>query len=83
MTKPLSARQREILEFIQGFIGKHGYAPTYEEMRIAMGYGNRSTVAYQLEALELAGYIRRKVNRARAIWVVRITEGMRENDGTE
>ena len=73
-TKPLTCRQQQLLEFIQGFIRERGYAPTYEEMRVVMGYANRSTVAYQVEALQLKGYIERRENRVRAIWVVRRDE---------
>ena len=34
---PLTKRQKEILDYITGFIGDHGYAPSFEEIAKAFG----------------------------------------------
>ena len=31
-TMPLTKRQKEILDYIHGFIDEHGYAPSFEEI---------------------------------------------------
>lgn len=67
---PLTEYQNDTLNFIQRFIQNFGYAPSYEEMRIGLGYATKSAVAYHVNGLERAGYIRRKPRKSRAIWIV-------------
>jgi repressor LexA len=57
--KPLTAKQQAILTFIEDFISKHHYPPTYEEIRVGLGLSTKSLVDYHLNALEAAGHIRR------------------------
>lgn len=63
----MTPKQRELLDFIEQYIGHHRYAPTYEEMRLAMGISTKSGVARLLNALEEQGQIVRRASRARAI----------------
>jgi repressor LexA len=57
--KPLTTKQQAILNFIQDFMARHHYPPTYEEIRSGLGMSTKSLVDYHLTALEEAGVIRR------------------------
>jgi repressor LexA len=57
--KPLTTKQQAILNFIQDFMTKHHYPPTYEEIRCGLGLSTKSLVDYHLTALEEAGLISR------------------------
>jgi len=57
--KPLTSRQQAILTFIEDFVAKHHYPPTFEEIRVGVGLSTKSLVDYHLNALEQAGHIRR------------------------
>jgi len=63
----LSARQEKILDFIACFIKRHGYAPTYEEIRQGLAISNKSLVHYHLKVLEQAGKICRNPGSPRSI----------------
>ena len=67
---PLTRRQREILDYLTGYIDEHGYAPSFEEIAEAMGFGSLATVHEHLSNLERKGVIRRSFNEARAIEVL-------------
>ena len=67
VTADLTARQRRILEFIRGWVERHGYPPSVREIGEAVGLVSPSSVAYQLKALETKGFIRRDPNRPRAV----------------
>jgi len=64
---PLTKRQKEILDFIHGFIDEHGYAPSFEEIAQAFGYSSLATVHEHLSNLERKGYIRKSYNESRSI----------------
>jgi repressor LexA len=63
----LSQQQRRILIFIERFVEDHGYPPTYEEIREALGMSTKSLVNHHLDALEGAGYLSRMPNTPRGI----------------
>lgn len=67
--KPLTKRQREILDFITDYIAKHDYAPTFAEIAAPFGYRSLATVHEHLQNLERKGYLSREFNDARAIAV--------------
>ncbi len=67
---PLTKRQKEILDFIHGFIDEHGYAPSFEEIAHAFGYSSLATVHEHLSNLERKGYIRKSYNESRSIEMV-------------
>ncbi len=67
---PLTRRQREILDYLTRHIDEHGYAPSFEEIAEAMGFGSLATVHEHLSNLERKGVIRRSFNEARAIEVL-------------
>ena len=65
--KELSAKQRRILEFIQGFIDQHDYPPSIRQIQEACDISSTSVVDYNLRILEKQGYIRRDREVSRAI----------------
>lgn len=65
--KPLSDKQQMILEFISRFIAKRSFPPTIREIGDGVGLRSPSSITYQLDQLELAGYLRRHPNQNRAI----------------
>jgi len=67
---PLTKRQKEILDFIHGFIEGQGYAPSFEEIAKAFGYSSLATVHEHLSNLERKGYIRKAYNESRSIEMV-------------
>jgi SOS-response transcriptional repressor LexA len=65
-----SKRQRELLNFVDGFIQGHGYGPSYREIMRALGYKSVSTVAIHIDGLITKGYLRKRDNSARSLEVV-------------
>ncbi|HEY2669938.1 MAG TPA: transcriptional repressor LexA [Rugosimonospora sp.] len=76
----LTARQRRILDFIRGWVERHGYPPSVREIGEAVGLVSPSSVAYQLKELEKKGYLRRDPNRPRAVDVRTSTELSAEDE---
>lgn len=68
--RPLTRKQREILDFVQEFADDHGYAPSFEEIAARFGYASLATVHEHLENLRTKGYIRKGYNTSRSIEVV-------------
>lgn len=69
VTTLLTARQKLILSAIRAFADENGYPPTLREIGAAVGL-YPSAVQYQLERLQLAGWITRHPNRPRSIVVL-------------
>lgn len=67
---PLTKRQKEILDYIGGFIGDRGYAPSFEEIAEFFGYSSLATVHEHLSNLERKGYIRKSYNESRSVELV-------------
>jgi len=65
-----SKRQRELLNFVDGFIQGHGYGPSYREIMRALGYKSVSTVAVHIDGLMAKGYLRKRDRSARSLEVV-------------
>jgi repressor LexA len=70
----LTAKQHELLQFIQGRLGDSGVSPSFDEMREALELKSKSGVHRLISALEERGFIRRLPNRARALEVVKLPE---------
>lgn len=66
----LSARQKQILEYIQQEVQLKGYPPSVREIGEAVGLSSSSTVHAHLERLEELGYLRRDPTKPRAIEVL-------------
>jgi repressor LexA len=70
----LTAKQRELLMFIDGRLKENGISPSFDEMREALDLKSKSGVHRLISALEERGFIRRLPNRARALDVVKLPE---------
>src|SRR6478609_7404830 len=70
----LTAKQRELLLFIDRRLHDSGISPSFDEMREALDLKSKSGVHRLISALEERGFIRRLPNRARALEVVRLPE---------
>lgn len=66
----ISAKQREVLEFIKAQILDKGYPPAVREICDAVGLKSTSSVHSHLETLEKNGYIRRDPTKPRAIEII-------------
>ena len=66
----ISAKQREILEFIKHEILNKGYPPAVREICEAVDLKSTSSVHSHLETLEKNGYIRRDPTKPRAIEIM-------------
>ncbi len=66
----ISAKQREILEFIKTEILQRGYPPAVREICEAVHLKSTSSVHSHLETLEKNGYIRRDPTKPRAIEIM-------------
>ena len=65
-----SKKQRELLQFIDGFIKGYGYGPSYREIMRALNYKSVSTVAIHVDNLIAKGHLVKKDNSARSLAVV-------------
>ena len=70
----LTAKQRELLLFVNERLGETGVSPSFDEMREALALKSKSGVHRLISALEERGFIRRLANRARALEVVKLPE---------
>jgi repressor LexA len=67
---PLTRRQKQILDYLQSYIHKQGYAPSFEEIAEHFSFRSLATVHEHLTNLERKGYIQRGHNESRAIEMV-------------
>ena len=65
----LTRRQKEVLDFITGFVEDNGYSPSYEELARGLQLASVATVHKHIEALESRGYLRRGFNQSRSLEV--------------
>jgi repressor LexA len=71
----LTAKQRELLTYIDQRLKESGVSPSFDEMREALELKSKSGVHRLISALEERQFIRRLPNRARALEVVRMPDG--------
>src|SRR5271155_3834027 len=55
----LTKRQKEVLNYLVGFMNKNGYSPSFEEIARALKLTSLATVHKHLSTLEKKGFIRR------------------------
>ena len=54
---PITPKERAVLEFIKTHLNEHGYAPTFAEIRDALGYKATSSVQQFIEQLTQKGHL--------------------------
>lgn len=73
--RPLTPRQRTIVDMIQTSLAQTGYPPSMREIGDACGLASLSSVTHQLSRLQDLGYLRRVPGKPRAMEVIRDADG--------
>ncbi len=63
----LTRRQKDLLDYLAGFIEKNGYSPSYEEIASGMDLTSLATVHKHIHSLETKGYLKRGFNQSRSL----------------
>ena len=63
----VTRRQKEILDFLESFVARNGYSPSFEEIARGMGLKSLATVHKHITNLEKKGLLDRVHNRSRSI----------------
>jgi len=70
----LTAKQSQLLQFIDRRQRETGVSPSFDEMKAALGLKSKSGVHRLISALEERGFLRRLPNRARALEILHMPE---------
>lgn len=70
-------KQRELLAFIERFIGEHGYSPSFREIMRGLQYNSVATVALHVNSLIKRGHLRKRDRSARSLEVTRPAEDLK------
>src|SRR5271155_5396672 len=74
----LTKRQKEVLNYLVGFINKNGYSPSFEEIAHALKLTSLATVHKHLSTLETKGFVRRGYNQSRSIEITQLPKPVSE-----
>ena len=66
----LTKKQAQVLDFVRGYLQKHGYAPSLEEIKRKFKLASVSTAHYYLKKLQEAGQLQKGHNQPRAVATV-------------
>jgi repressor LexA len=66
----ITKRQRQVYDFLQEFMQKNGYSPSFEEIGEGLGLSSLATVHKHITNLEKKGLLKREYNRSRSIDVL-------------
>jgi repressor LexA len=66
----LTKRQKEILDFVRGYLHEQGYAPSLEEIGSQFGLSSVATVHKHVQNLVDKGFLRKAWNRSRSIELI-------------
>ncbi len=78
----LTQKQRDLLLFIHKHMQNSDVAPSFEEMKDALGLKSKSGIHRLISALEERGYIQRLAHRARALEIIRLPDGFKTEGKT-
>lgn len=67
--RPITEAQSKVLLFIDSYIDKRRFPPSYREISIGMNFASTNAVTNHMVALETKGYLKSERGRARAIWL--------------
>ncbi len=70
----LTRKQHQLLTFINERLNATGVAPSFDEMKDALGLKSKSGIHRLIAGLEERGFIRRLAHRARALEVLRLPD---------
>lgn len=74
----LTRKQKRVLDFLIGFINRHRYSPSFEEIADGLRLNSIATVHKHVQTLEKKGFIRRGYNQSRSIEIVRLPGPVKE-----
>lgn len=63
----MTPKQKKVLDFILGFIERHGFQPSQQEIAQGCGFESLGTVQHYLRALERHGHLSRQSNAKRGL----------------
>ena len=63
----VTRRQKEVLDFLESFVSRNGYSPSFEEIARGMSLKSLATVHKHITNLEKKGLLDRVHNRSRSI----------------
>jgi repressor LexA len=63
----LTKRQKQVLDFIAGFVEDNGYCPSYEEIAKGLDLASLATVHKHISILETKNYLKRGFNQSRSL----------------
>jgi SOS-response transcriptional repressor LexA len=65
--RPLTVRQREVLDFLYAYTLQHGYQPTAREVLARFRLSSLNSYGGHLRALDRKGYLRVAFGRSRGV----------------
>src|SRR5258708_3715058 len=79
----ITKRQRQVYDFIAGFVQKHGYSPSFEEIGKGLKLSSLATVHKHVSNLEKKSLLKRDYNRSRSIDLlpIRARKSVRPENG--
>ena len=66
----ITKRQRQVYDFLNNFVQRNGYSPSFEEIGDGLGLSSLATVHKHVSNLEKKGLLKRDYNRSRSIDVL-------------
>jgi len=66
----LTKKQTQVLNFIKGYMAKHSYAPSLDEIKRKFKLASVSTAHYYISKLQDAGFLNKEHNQPRAVSTV-------------
>lgn len=63
----LTKRQKQVLDFIAGFVDDNGYCPSFEEIAKGLQLASLATVHKHVSVLEAKSYLKRGFNQSRSL----------------
>jgi repressor LexA len=63
----VTKRQKEVLDFVAGFVEDNGYSPSYEEIARGLDLASLATVHKHISTLESKQYLKRGFNQSRSL----------------
>ena len=76
----VTRRQKEVLDFITGFVQRNGYSPSFEEIARGLDLKSLATVHKHITNLQNKGLLQRAHNRSRSIDVLPPRTRARQNE---
>ena len=77
----LTAKQKELLLFINQRLKETGVSPSFDEMKDALDLASKSGIHRLITALEERGFLRRLAHRARALEVLKLPDSAAPTGG--